>query len=301
MVGAAGLGLSVRAEQPRVDFDLVIEAVKNSGAWQENAAHKFIYQPTVPPGWAPYRHGQWRYTDYGWTWQGADRGSWATDHYGYWTKRGTVSGGWAWVPGGVWLPSAVEWLRSGDYLGWRASKLDRFSNALEPENIRYGDPSEWNFTLAEKIREPLTVTDFAPPDQTKDLLVSARPADHVFTSYREIERPGPDPSILKDADGRAPAIPNISDLSAPDAEPDQKAGATESRLYLYRPKFYQDEDGIFRRVDLFLRPQARTQQAAELGQLAKPTPADLKKQAEALQRQEELLEKQRQHEAELYR
>ncbi|MDR2463929.1 MAG: hypothetical protein LBD30_09170 [Verrucomicrobiales bacterium] len=293
-VSVAGFCLNAWAEQPRVDFDFVLEALKNSGAWKENAAHKFDYQPKVAPGWAPYRHGQWRYTDYGWTWQGADNDSWITDHYGYWTKRDTVSGAWAWVPGAYWLPSTVEWLRSGDYLGWRASKLDRFSNPQESENIRYSDPSEWNFIPAEKIRAPLTVTDFAPLEKTKDLLVSAQPADHIFTSYREIERPGADPSILKPAD-RDLIIPNVTDLPALDAVPDRPA---PRNYYLYRPKFFQDEDGIFRRVDLFLRPQTKEQQAAGLGGLTK---ADPEQQAGALRRQEELLEKQRRHEQELYR
>jgi hypothetical protein len=282
----------LRAEQPRVDFDFVIDALKDSGAWEANPVHKFDYQPKVAPDWVPYRNGQWLYTDYGWTWQGAERGAWMTDHYGYWTRR-DISGKWVWVPGGYWLPSTVEWLGSGDYLGWRASRLDRFSNAMEPENMRYGDLAGWNFVLAAKIRGPLVAQDFVPPEKAKDLLANAQPVDHIFISYREIARPGPDPSVLKSGDQTAPVIPSVMDLSVIDAAPDKKATAKE--YYIYRPKFYQDEDGIFRRLDLFLNPRAREQNQGRLGQVVQ----DGAKKAE--KKQEEWMELQRKHNQDLYR
>jgi hypothetical protein len=289
----------LRAEQPTVDFDNVIEALKDSGTWAANPVHKFDYRPKAAADWAPYRNGQWLYTDYGWTWRGDDKGSWMTDHYGYWTRRDT-NGAWAWVPGGYWLPSTIEWLRSGDYLGWRASKLDRFSNALEPENVRYSDPTEWNFVLSSKIRGPLTVKDFAPPEKAKDLLVSAQPVDHAFTSYREIDRPGPDPSILKSDDAKtAPVIPNVMDLPAIDATPDKKAKAKE--YYIYRPKFYQDEDGLFRRIDLFLNPRVKEQNQEQLNQMTQEDANAAKKQTEAEKKQEEWMELQRKHNQDLYR
>jgi hypothetical protein len=294
------LGGLVRAEQPQVDFDFVIDALKDTGTWQANAAHKFDYQPKQQDGWAPYRNGQWIYTDYGWTWKGADNGSWMIDHYGYWTRRDTDGGHWAWVPGGYWLPSTVEWLRSGDYLGWRASKVDRFSNALEPENVRYSDPNEWNFVLADKIRGPLTVKDFATPDKAKDLLVSAQPVDHTFTSYREIDRPGPDPAILKPEDGRKQFIvPSVTDLPAIDAKPDAKA--TPKEYYVYRPKFYQDDDGVFRRIELFLNPKAKEQNQEQLNQMTQADADAAKKQSAAEKKQEEWLELQRKHNQDLYR
>ncbi|MDR1144508.1 MAG: hypothetical protein LBK71_00010 [Verrucomicrobiales bacterium] len=289
----------VGAVQPRVDFDYVIDAFKDTGTWQASATHKFDYRPEQRDGWAPYRDGQWVYTDYGWTWQGADRGSWMTDHYGYWTRRDGDGGQrqWVWVPGGFWLPATVEWLRSGDYLGWRASRLDRFSNTLESEATRYGDPAEWNFVLADKIRGPLTADDFAPPAKAKELLVSAQPVDHVFVSYREIDRPGPDPAILQPVgDGqRQVIIPDVTDLPALDARPEEPAAPR--KYCVYRPKFYQDEDGIFRRVELFLNPRVREQ----VDQMTQTDAEAANQRRAAEKKREELLESRRQHQEDLYR
>jgi hypothetical protein len=297
---AAAWGSMALATPPEADFDVVITALSATGTWQEDEQLHFVYRPATAAGWVPYREGRWCYTDYGWTWRGAEAGSWATDHYGHWVKKkgDAADGGWLWVPGIDWLPAAVEWLKSGDYLGWRASKLDRFSNPLEAETERYADPGEWNFVPAEKIRGPLTAKDFVAPERAKELLLGAYPVDHVFTSYRDIERPGPSPDILQGADGQAPAIPVVSDLSAADGRPGEPS---PKAYYVYRPKFHQDGDGILRRVDLFLHPRTREQNEAELKKLTEPDPEQAKRQAEDARQQEELLERQRLHEQELYR
>ena len=279
--------------QPQTDFDTVITALTTTGTWEANEAHKFVYRPAAKD-WAPYRAGQWFYTDYGWTWRGAEANGWATDHYGFWKHDKT----WIWVPGGFWLPATVEWLQSGSYLGWRASKLDRFSNPLEKETERYGDPEEWNFVPAEKIRGPLTAKDFVPVGEVKDLLVNAQPVDHVFEAYREIERPGPDPALLKTAANREPVIPVISDLKTVDEQP---AKILPKEYDAYRPKFFQDDDGIFRRIELFLNPRAKERNEEELRKLTEQDPDAQKKALEAQKRQEELLEKKRKHEQDLYR
>ncbi|MDD5261980.1 MAG: hypothetical protein PHD76_09055 [Methylacidiphilales bacterium] len=286
----------VSVQRPLVDFDLVVDALKTQGTWEENKTTKFLYRPKVEKDWAPYRNGQWIYTDYGWTWKGADAGSWVTYHYGYWTKR--VADGWVWVPSGHWLPSTVDWVKSGDYVGWRASKLDRFSNTQEPDNVRYSDPSEWNFVLSEKLRGPLKPEDFVTGEKAKDLLISGQPLDHIFKSYREIGRPGPDPAILKSGEKDKLLIPIVRDLQDLESRPD-KAEATD--FYAYRPSFAQDEDGILRRVELFLHPRKQSEKDEELKKVLGHDPKkdeDAKKQAEKL---EEQIERERKNQEMLYR
>src|SRR5690606_16954573 len=95
--------------------------------------YRYIFTPksSTESGWRPYREGPWIYTDNGWTWKGSRAWDWAGDHYGFWTQRNVKA--WSWVPGDHWLPASVEWIQSGDYVGWRACELDRYSNMLESE------------------------------------------------------------------------------------------------------------------------------------------------------------------------
>src|SRR5690606_29878253 len=105
-------------QRPLIDFDLVIDTLKSQGQWESIGEERYAFRPSsTAPKWAPFREGRWLYTDYGWTWEGRNPGSWATDHFGYWTKKQTA--GWVWIPDGQWLPGAVEWLKSGNYIGWR--------------------------------------------------------------------------------------------------------------------------------------------------------------------------------------
>lgn len=287
-------------ERPQIDFDFVIDALKDRGSWVEVEADAGEYYFLPDPGWQeklpPYRHGQWHYTDYGWTWRGADPESWMMDHYGYWTRLLDSEKRWTWVPGIHWLSATVEWLESGDYYGWRASHLDRFSNMVERESVRYGSPEEWNFVLKEKVAGPLEPSDFADVEKTAELMANAVPVDHVYTSYREIGRPGPDPTILTGDPETLPGIPVT--LSLPDlrfkpkqVEPDQ--------YFVYRPDFYQDAGGIQRRIHLFVNPRA-TPDEAKLKEIFGETEEQKQKREEAVERMEERLQKEREFMERLY-
>lgn len=284
-------------ERPYKDFDVVVQALAPHGTWEPHAEKQFVFRPAASAGgnWSPFRSGQWRYTDYGWTWEGTEPGSWATSHYGYWMRDDR---GWAWVPDIHWLGATVEWLQSGDYLGWRACPLDRFGNPTEDPSVRYSDPAQWNFVLRDKIRGPLTPADFATPEQAAELLVRAEPADHIFVTYREIPRPGPDPQILMRADGTLPEFPVIRELIEPDLPPEVPL---RHSLYLYRPRFHQDQDGIFRRVELFLNPRQENPEYQRVRETLAPTreltPAEQKAMRDALIMEEAY----RQHQRDIYR
>jgi len=287
----------LRALEPRptVDFDLVVQLLAGQGSWQEHATYRFAFHPKTAE-FVPYRLGQWIYTDYGWTWKGGDAASWATDHYGYWTKK--ESDAWIWVPGAIWMPAAVDWVQSGDYVGWRTSKLDRFGNAVETETERHSDPAEWNFVLLEKLRGPLHPADFAGLEKARELLVSAQPADHVYVSYREIERPGPAPEVLKTDEKQKLEIPVVTDLKGADLLPEKPA---PQAYYCFRPKFFQDADGILRRVDLFLHPRKKQEDQAEVQSKLAPDPKTQAQIQEAADRAAQRARREQEHNDQLYR
>ncbi|MEM9399647.1 MAG: DUF6600 domain-containing protein [Verrucomicrobiota bacterium] len=234
--------------KPDVDFDIAYEALEFNGQWHKMDEAKYCYIPTKSidnPQWRPYREGQWIYTDYGWTWKGVEAIGWATDHYGHWGRHEDK---WAWFPSPVWLPSKVEWMSSGVYIGWRASVLDRFGNPTEPENVRYSKPNEWNFILKEKLTQPLKLSDFASDEEVAKILPRAIPLDHIFQTYREIGRPGPLPSIGSGSEIDPPVITGIPHAYYKESKLKPNA------FYMYRPKFRQDDEGIMKRIELRLNP-----------------------------------------------
>lgn len=283
-------------QRPVIDFDLVIETLKPSGTWESIGGESYAFRPvSTSPQWRPLREGRWLYTDYGWTWEGRNPGSWATDHYGTWSKKNTA--GWVWIPERQWLPASVEWLQSGTYLGWRPSKLDRFSNLLESETDRRSDPSEWNFVPLTKIKDALKPEDFADNATTETLLKNAVPVDHVYVAYREIPRPGPSQDLLKSESGEVSQPPVIRELQD-SLRPPEKTGPGD--FYVYRPTFHQDNDGLMRRVHLFLNPRAQKENESKI----KETVGDRRSEAEKskdMRKIEDALEQERKKMESLYR
>ena len=76
----------------------------------------------VPSGydaeWAPYQHGYWYWTSFGWTWYSFDPWGEVTDHCGHW--RHSWAYGWVWLPGEVctWRPAVVSFFYGFDFVGW---------------------------------------------------------------------------------------------------------------------------------------------------------------------------------------
>ncbi len=105
----------------------------SAGRWQSTAAYGGVWLPTaVEDGWAPYRHGHWRWiAPWGWTWIDDQPWGFLPSHYGRWVSLGRR---WAWVPGApggqpVFMPAVVAFLGtpgvglsyaggSGPAIGW---------------------------------------------------------------------------------------------------------------------------------------------------------------------------------------
>src|SRR5215467_5111180 len=93
------------------------------GRWFTLGQYGLVWSPTVVgPDWNPYADGEWVFEDSRWTWESDDPWGWATCHYGRWFKDATY--GWVWVPGTIWSPAWVNWLRGGGYVGWAPQPPD---------------------------------------------------------------------------------------------------------------------------------------------------------------------------------
>lgn len=93
------------------------EELAAHGNWVGDASYGTVWVPNaVPVGWAPYRHGRWRWVaPWGWSWVDAAPWGYAPFHYGRWV---TVGGRWCWWPGAyvarpVWAPALVGFVATG--------------------------------------------------------------------------------------------------------------------------------------------------------------------------------------------
>jgi len=88
------------------------------GRWVYVAPYGWVWAPSVPVGWAPYRQGRWSWMDYyGWSWVSYEPWGWAPYHYGRWFHHGPH--GWCWYPGVMharhhWSPGLVA------FFGWNS-------------------------------------------------------------------------------------------------------------------------------------------------------------------------------------
>ncbi|MHB1846295.1 MAG: DUF6600 domain-containing protein [Deltaproteobacteria bacterium] len=107
-----------QAEGPgSADFQTFYQALAPYGTWLYTPNRGWIWTPNgMSQAFRPYSDGEWAWTAYGWTWNGSDPWSWATDHYGRWTFMPDL--GWSWVPGYTWGPAWVSWRFGASYVGW---------------------------------------------------------------------------------------------------------------------------------------------------------------------------------------
>src|SRR5688572_24702137 len=100
-----------------VSFEFFHSSLAPHGSWHMSASHGEVWHPRAySRGWHPYSHGQWVYTDLGWTWASAYSWGAVPFHYGTWVIEPGL--GWVWVPGYVWAPAWVVYRTGPSYVGW---------------------------------------------------------------------------------------------------------------------------------------------------------------------------------------
>jgi hypothetical protein len=326
-------GIAPFTDPGKIDFDTAINLLNPYGTWAQ-VGGKWAFTPLDHQ--APYTHGRWLYTEYGWYWQGTSPHSWLTEHYGYW-KRGADQV-WAWYPGPFWLPQTVEIRGSTEGIGWRSAEVDQDGNFVEAPSARFTKVDEWTFVTPARFAGPITPDVVAKPAQAEQMLEDSTDSIHSYLTYREIDRPGPHPAdFINLGDGGmfapmtaaerakalrplAPAKPAApkpgttlskdeaaklaASLTASDATPEipQQPGADDpnddprqvkywvtmslptlwtpkppdakdNEIYIYRPDFYQDNDGIARRIAFWFNPSLRSSEAIHLQDVLNHRPA----------------------------
>jgi len=257
-------------ERGEADFDMILDALNPWGSWAEVAPNDWRYHPDAAVDAVPFTRGQWIYTDFGWSWAGKFPGSWATDHYGWWVLEpsadGTAPGNWGWHPGPDWHAAPVDFRQTKEYIGWRPSKLGPVNELLEKDDERFAHPEEWIWVPKAKFGQPLEAADVVTGAASKAILEDSAALTHVYTSWREIERPGPDPAGLN-APGMLPVqerkdgvtVKPFEILSLPTLWAALPAIPDPNAIYLYRPEMFQDHDGVERRVKKWYNPDPQAQ------------------------------------------
>ncbi len=306
---AARAGIAGYTDRGKIDFDTTMLLLNPYGTWSQIDG-AWGYTPTDHQ--PPYTSGRWRYTEYGWYWQGSQPYSWATEHYGYW-KRG-ADHVWSWFPTSYWLPQIVEIRVTDTHVGWRPAQVDSDGHFVEAPDERYAKTDEWSFVTRAQFAGPVTPGLIAPPALAAKLLDDSRESMHVYTTYRAIDRPGPHPADFAGlgengmlapvvsaetalVPSRTPALPPApKPKSPPAAATNDVSAATDEngapadprqvrywntmslptywtprpvdgrpdQIYVYRPDFFQDQDGIERRIGLWLNPSSRQAQGKNL-------------------------------------
>lgn len=287
-------GLAAYSDPGKIDFDTAMADLNPYGTWTQ-VDGKWAWTPLDHA--VPYTSGRWLYSEYGWFWKGNRPTSWLTEHYGYW-KRGADKV-WAWYPGPQWLPQTVEIRSSSDGIGWRSGEVDSDGDFVEPPAERFTKIDEWTFVTPAQFAAPITPAVVAKGGDLERMLEESGDSMHSYLTYRKIDRPGPHPAdFINLGDGKmfAPMTPQeradalhpkkpVQPLIADDGDtsptdprqvaywvtmflPDRwappPADVKPNEIYIYRPDFYQDNDGIERRVALWLNPNLRSTEAIHL-------------------------------------
>lgn len=275
------------SERGKTDFDTFLQITNPYGSWVAIAPEKYGYKP-FGDHVVPFTQGHWVYSDFGWCWQGDTAYSWAAEHYGTWQL--TSDQGWVWKPGTSWVAAPVDFRGTKTHIGWRPSMVDRSGDFIEPDEKRIEHPEEWIFVPREKFASKLTPADCITGAAAKALLEQSQPEDHVFVSYRQIDRTGPDPVSIfgKSKEKEAPVVPvkplpgSSSDISTtlPPTPVDTLVTmslptfytpipptAKKNEIYVYRPDVFQDNDGIQRRIKLWLTPPDQREGRPKIDQL----------------------------------
>ena len=307
LVSPAPAADSVYYDRGKIDFDTAMELLNPYGTWA-NTEGRWAYTPLDHA--APYQHGRWLYTDYGWYWQGSSPHSWMTEHYGFW-KTG-AGGFWSWYPAPDWLPQIVELRATPQAIGWRCAEVDATGSFVEEPDARYARPDEWSFVSLANFVHPINPRVIVPARVAATMLDDSTSSMHTYVTYRAIERPGPHPAdfvglargaglfppeweskpmapppkspapgslpaaTLMDGSSVSPAdarqvsywvtlnLPTFWSKRPPDAKPNE--------IYLFRPEIYQDQEGIERRVRLWLNPKAQALEKGNLNDALKSAP-----------------------------
>lgn len=225
-----------------VDFDVFLQVLESHGNWKKEK-EGWLYFPNLAeePSWHPYQKGKWLYTDWGWLWQGEESFANVCYYYGNWMR---TEGKWSWKPGVKWDPDHVAWRAAGRFCGWRPK---------QPLSETEAKPEDWFFVPKTKLMDSIEIKDFLSQEESAKALLDSEVSEHILTipHYRDFVRPGPPPKEITALTGKTIIRHSVMCLSKWDEKRPEKYD--EHYLFIYRPKIIQDEGGIQRRIEFWVK------------------------------------------------
>jgi len=243
-------------ERGKTDFDTFLALLAPHGEWGKDENKKWAFTPHAAKnaGWRPYQNGQWKYTDWGWFWDTSEPFAFACYHYGYWTR--SPDGVWRWHPGSRWEASLLEWRVTAETYGWRPRITDAMGEWVEDFRETVSLAEECLFTKKEQVVFPLKPEIFFPVAENSALLGKSDISTHIYSipSYRDFTRMGPEPDDLAIFAG-AKNLKRYKIMSLPSPDTAVPKHYDDTHLFVYRPSFHQDTDGLLRRVGVWMQRQ----------------------------------------------
>lgn len=195
------------------------------GTWVTISSYGRVFCPRVSHGWAPYRHGYWAWTRWGWAWVSDEPFGWATYHYGRWTQHPRF--GWVWRPGRVWAPAWVQWRHGAGYVGWAPLGPREQRHRRHPHaGAQRFDEHAWTFAQ-ERSLGGRNLAFAADVRERRRLLATTRHVDrHELRDGRRIAL-GPDPQRIEHARGRSLVEEDVERRIRPQTAPRNDLGTPE--------------------------------------------------------------------------
>ncbi len=236
-----------RHDLPEFYFEL-----RHSGRWIEFDDGLVVWKPRIYDiSWAPYRVGEWIWTDRGWYWYSYESFGEIVYHYGRWFFDDYY--GWVWIPDYEWAPAWVEWRYSDNCIGWAPmSPYAAFSASFGFSYTRvYVIPvAHWNFVYIYDFNRPYIGNYFVGERYKYRYYEDTRYYDN--TVYRDGDRyavRGIDKDIVERNAGTKIKTRNLVF--------DEKESGVDDKRVVVRNKFNGDR-GDYNRDDIkFDRPDSK--------------------------------------------
>ncbi len=306
--GLGHAGIAPFSDRGKIDFDTAMQLLNPYGTWAKvdgiwaftpldhgapytngrwlYTEYGWTWQGTLPHSWLTEHYGYWK--------RGADR-VWA------WYPGPT------WLPETVELraaPTAIGWRsaevdRDGNFVQapserytktdeWTFVSLAQFAEPITP--AKTAKPEEVEGLLeesTESVHSYLTYRQMDRPGPHPADFVSLgdgkmfapMTAEEKSKALRPMTKPapktgGPAPTSAgvnsADQDGDPRQVVYWVTLSLPTIWTHPPVDARRNEVYLYRPDFYQDQDGIQRRIALWLDPGSRATETLHLQEVFAP-------------------------------
>jgi len=303
----AQAGMTAYTERGKTDFDTVIQALNPYGTWAKAADGRWAYTPLdhqVPythGRWIYTEYGwywkgaqphSWVTEHYGFWKRGAEQ-VWSWYPGPFWLPEIVEIRSTATHIG--WRSAAVD--REGDFVErpedrytktdeWTFVSIEQFANPITPEIVAKPD-------LAQKLLDDTTECRHTyvtyreidrPGPHPADFLERCHDGGMFAPKPKDVQPP---PSAI--VPGITPGFPATPPATATNAPPQLASelrqvkywvtmslptlwssppeDAKPEEIYLYRPDMFQDEDGIARRIELWLNPASRKSATQRLNEV----------------------------------